>query len=53
MEVRQYHMFGHILWGYSLKLRPKKQALYMESVTPIQDPEIPIDSWGYNDIQSV
>ena len=23
MEVL-YHMFGHILWGYSLKHRPKK-----------------------------
>ena len=21
LEVRQYHMFGHILWGYSLKIR--------------------------------
>ena len=22
-------MFGHILWGYSLKFRPEKEALYM------------------------
>jgi hypothetical protein len=24
MEVRSYHIFGHILWGYSLKFRPEK-----------------------------
>ena len=29
MEVRQYHIVGHILWGYSLKFRPETQALYM------------------------
>ena len=24
MEVREYHMFGYILWGYSLKFSPEK-----------------------------
>ena len=41
MEVRQYHIFGHILWGYSLT-----QALYTPyiwQVPPIQVPEMAID----------
>ena len=29
MEVRWYYISGHILWGYSLKFMPEKQALYM------------------------
>ena len=29
LEVRQYHISGHIFWGYSLKFRPYFSALYM------------------------
>ena len=38
MEVRQYHIFGHIFQGYSLKLRP-----YIWQVPPFQVPEMAID----------
>jgi hypothetical protein len=24
-----YHMFGHILWGHSLKFRPEKPGRYL------------------------
>ena len=44
MEVRQYHISGHIFWGYSLT-----QALYRPyiwQVPPIQVPEMAIEnSW--------
>ena len=38
MEVRQYHISGHIFWGYSLKFRP-----YIWQVPPIEVPEMAID----------
>ena len=42
MEVL-YHIPGHILWGYSLKLRPKKSALYMVGTSNQSVPEMAFD----------
>ena len=52
MEVRKRtinNMFGHILGLYPLKFRPKKLALYMESVPPIQSDPVawPLIKWAY------
>ena len=40
MEVL-YYIVGHILWGYSLKLRPKKLAknIWNRYLRPQSDPE--------------
>ena len=46
MEVHWYHMFGHILWGDSLKFKGVKQRPYMWQVPPIQVPEMAIDAMG-------
>ena len=27
--VRSYHIFDHIFWGYSLKIRPQNRPKYM------------------------
>ena len=39
-----YHMFGHILWGYPLKLRPEKYGLYMVGTSNKSVPEMAIES---------
>ena len=36
-------MFGQMLWGYPLKFRPKKLALYMLGTSNQSDPEMAID----------
>ena len=45
MEVRQYHISGHIFWGYSLKFRPEKQALYMVGTSNKSIPKMTIENY--------
>ena len=43
MEVRQYHIFGHVWWVYPLKFGPKEKAVCMVGNSNQSVPEMAID----------